>query len=748
MGWRRAVWAAGLGLLAVATMALLPALRPLWRERALRRAPRHFDVVLLTLDTTRADRLSCYGSRQAQTPNLDGLARNGVRFLNAYSHVPLTCPSHASILTGLIPPRHGVHDNGGFVLGQGPTTLAEVFVEAGYRTGAFVSAFVLDRRFGLARGFGTYEDEVEGGGSPDDIEASVKASVTVDRAIRWLGLDRQRPVLLWVHLYDPHRPYQPPEPFATRYADRPYEGEVAYMDSEIGRLLAAVAERGRPTLIAAIGDHGESLGEHGELAHNYFIYGATQRVPLLLSFPGALPRGEAVAPVVRAVDLMPTLLEAAGLPIPEGIDGRSLVPLITGRSRAEPGPAYLESYHPRLWWGAHELLGLRTGPWLYVHSPRPELYRPDEDPGETRNVSSGHAAELDQLRGRLEALKGDGDPLSGRTSVDADAEARLRSLGYLGPASPTESGELPDAKDNSALLAGATRANELLAAGRKAEALAAYRETLKLNPRSASIRASIANLLLELRQPAESFQVYAELSREDPRNENALLGMGRSLAASGKASEARSALEAGIARLPRSAPLREELGRLLSAEGRLQEARDVLRECLALDGRRDSARLRYGLVLGRLRQPQPAAAALRELVERNPRSAVAREAGAALAALGAELLAAGELKECRKAYEAAIAAGAAGEAAYLNLGLALYRSDRRGPALEAIRSGLARHPQSADLRYRAGRLLEEAGKTAEAEAEYRKVLALQPKREDARKALARLDAARRPAGPG
>jgi choline-sulfatase len=738
----RSLWAAtGILILLLGGLAS-PRLRTLLREHRLRTAPRPFDVVLLTLDTTRADRLGCYGARGADTPNLDALAARGARFLNAYSHVPLTCPSHASILTGLIPPRHGVHDNGGFALGDGPRTLAEVFVDAGYRTGAFVSAFVLDRRFGLGRGFATYEDDVETG-NRDDIEASVRASVTVDRAVRWLRADRERPIFLWTHFYDPHRPYEPPEPFATRFRDRLYEGEVAYMDSEIGRLLAAVAERGRPTLVVAVGDHGESLGEHGELAHNYFIYGATQRVPLLLSLPGYLPRGQVVAPVVRAVDVMPTILDAAGLAVPGDLDGRSLVPLITGRSSEEPGPAYLESYHPRFWWGARELLGLRTGPWLFIHSLRPELYRPEEDPGETRDLSAQNAAEMERLRLRLEALKGKADPLEERRAVDSDAEARLRSLGYLGAAGPSAGGDLPDAKDNTALLSGATRANELLAAGRKAEALEAYRETLKLNPRSTSIRASIANLLLEIREPGEAFQLYAELWREDPRNENAVLGMARSLFLQGKSAEALKALREGISLLPRSASLREDLGRMLLAAGRLEEARDVLQECLSLDARRDTARLLQGVVLTRLRELPLATTALLAVVERNPRSAAAREAGTVLKPLGDALLAAGNPEQGGRAYQGAIAAGLDDEPTYLNLGLALYRGNHRAQALEAIRAGLARHPQSADLHYRAGRLLQEAGRASEARDQYREVLALAPQRDDARKALQGIEASPR-----
>src|SRR5688500_17023042 len=292
--------AGGVALLLAAT----PLLRPLWRERALRAAPRPLDVILITLDTLRADRLGCYGRQGGTSPHLDALARRGVLFRRAYAHAPLTAPSHSPLLTGLLPSRHGVHDNGGYVLKDEFPTLAEQMVEAGYRTGAFVSAFVLDRRFGLARGFATYEDEV--GGGPDQTLAEVKGEVTVGRALAWLRSPDPRPAFAWVHLYDPHHPYEPPEPFAGRFKDQPYDGEIAYADEQVGRLMQALATRGRPALVAVVGDHGESLGEHQELTHSYFIYGGTQRVPLILSLPGWLPEGTVVEPVVRAVDLMPT----------------------------------------------------------------------------------------------------------------------------------------------------------------------------------------------------------------------------------------------------------------------------------------------------------------------------------------------------------------------------------------------------------------------------------------------------------
>ena len=235
MRWR---WV-GLGtVLAAASFLALPQARVLWRERAVRRAPQHPDVILITMDTTRADRLGCYGSDGGATPTLDALAQSGVLFRRAYSHVPTTLASHATILTGLTPARHGIHENGTFVLDGAIPTIAEAFRHAGYRTGAFVSAIVLDRRYGLGRGFDEYMDEVE----TDDTEevlAEVPADVTVGRALAFMDGADPRPLFLWVHLYDPHNPYAPPEPFASRFKGRPYDGEIAYMDSQIGRLLEA-----------------------------------------------------------------------------------------------------------------------------------------------------------------------------------------------------------------------------------------------------------------------------------------------------------------------------------------------------------------------------------------------------------------------------------------------------------------------------------------------------------------------------
>jgi choline-sulfatase len=727
-----------LGLL----LGLTPLLRPLWRERTLRAAPRPLDVILLTLDTTRADRLGCYGRAGGTSPNLDGLARTGVMFRRAYSHVPLTAPSHSSLLTGLLPSRHGVHDNGGYVLKEEFATLAEQFVEAGYRTGAFVSAFVLDRRFGLARGFATYEDDVLQG-RPEEILAAVRGEVTVDRALAWLRAPDPRPSFAWVHFYDPHLPYDPPEPYATQFKDQPYDGEIAYMDAQVGRLLRAVAARGRPTLVAAVGDHGESLGEHQEMTHSYFIYQATQRVPFILALPGWLPQGLVVEPVVRGVDLMPTLLEIAGLRVPAGLDGESLVPLVTQRSDREPGPVYLESYHPRLWWGARELLGLRTGPWLFIQSPRPELYNVDEDPAETVNLAARYPQEMERFAARLKAYTAGRDPMAGLTATDPETAGRLRALGYAGgiAASGTipSTADLPDAKDNAPLLAAYSEGEELAAKGQLEAALGKYRLALAVNPRSVTVRLNVANTLLDLGRFHESCEEFAALSVQHPNEPVYVQGMARCLAGEGKRKEALGLLTAAVAKAPEATLLREDLGVALVQAGRTEDAEKELRRVVDESPRRIAPRLRLATTLVQLGRLREASSAFVKVLELSPRSPEGQKAAQALEPLADRLLEQQDLLEARQAYRAALElGGASGEATYLNLALVAYRLGRRNESVDVLQKGLALLPESAGLHYRLGRLHAEGGRRADAEREYRRAIELDGARKDARLALASL----------
>jgi len=737
---RRWALAVGAAFLVTAVSIAVVRGRPGRLDRALRSAPEKPDVLLLTLDTTRADKLGCYGGDPGLSPVLDQLAREGVLFRRAYSHVPLTLPSHASLLTGMLPVRHGVHDNGTFVLDAAFPTLAEQYTKAGYRTGAFVSAVVLDRRYGLARGFGDYVDELETDES-EEVMAEVRADVTIDRALSWMRAADPRPVFAWVHLFDPHAPYQPPQPFAARFPGQPYDGEIAYMDSEIGRLLLALAERRRPTLVAAVADHGESLGEHQEPTHSFFIYAATQHVPLLLRYEGVLPAGREVPTLVGISDLMPTLLEISRLPVPEGMDGHSLVPLITGRTDREPGPVYQESYTPRLWWGATELLGIRTGPWLFVRAPRPELYNVEEDPAETLNLAAERPQELDRLRASLDRLAPGGDPLARRTEVDAETARRLRALGYHGGLAEDAKGatkDLPDPKDVAPVLQAIAEAEGFLNRRNYEKALAAFEAVGRRMPRSAMIGGRIAKALLALKRYDEAYDAYRRLIAENPSEEGFHIGLVRARFRQGRKAQALTLARQSLKAFPDSVALHENAGIILEEMGRLSDAEPEYRRAVELGPQEPRPRLALASVYDKQGRLEEAAREFAGVVEMSPHSRQGRQAGRRLAALGESFARDGRPEAARQAYAAALRSDEGGPDVYLNMGLVCYRLGRRDEALAVLRQGAGRFPTSADLQYRIGRLLAEKGAAAEAEAAYLAVLALAPGRQDVRIQLARL----------
>jgi arylsulfatase A-like enzyme/tetratricopeptide (TPR) repeat protein len=738
MRWR---WV-GLGaVLAAAALLALPQARTLWRERAVRRAPQHPDVILITMDTTRADRLGCYGSDGGASPALDGLARSGVLFRRAYSHVPTTLAAHATILTGLTPARHGIHENGMFVLDAGLPTLAEAFRRAGYRTGAFVSTIVLDKRYGLGRGFDEYVDEVE----TDDTEsvlAEVPAEVTVGKALSFLEAADPRPLFLWVHLYDPHNPYAPPEPFASRFKGRPYDGEIAYMDSQIGRLLEAAQARARPTLVAAAADHGESLGEHLEPTHAFFVYGATQHVPLLISFPGVLPAGRAVEPLVRGVDIAPTLLDLTGLAALDSIDGRSLVPLVTGRSTQEPGPAYQESYGPRLWWGAQEILGVRSGPWLYVRAPRPELYNVEEDPAETVNVAAEQPQELDRLESVLGRLIPEGDPLARRASVDPETARKLRALGYLGGSGASASGSRPkdlaDPKDVAPLLQEIANAESFLNRRDYPKALEAFEGLVPKMSDSTMIRARVAKILLALDRYDDAFEAYSALREAQPDDEGYHIGRARVRFRQGRLLEALALVRQSLGVFPDSPTLHENAGTILEVLKRADEAAVEFRKAIDLAPDELGPRLAMAANLDKRGRASEAAGAFVEVATMSPHSRQGRQAGRRLGAMGEAFARQNQLEAARAAYAGSLRTSQAGPAIFLNAALVSYRLGHRDEARSILEAGTRRFPGTADLLYRLGRLQAESRATVEAEATYKRALEIDGGRRDVTLALAQL----------
>ncbi|MFN8094844.1 MAG: sulfatase [Vicinamibacteria bacterium] len=353
------------------------------------------NVLLVTIDTLRADHVGAYGASFAATATIDRLAREGVRLADAVVHVPQTRPSHASLMTGRLPYEHGLRDNYSPPLPASLPTLASVLATAGWDTAGFVGAYPVSRPSGLDRGFALYDDPFAGGdASTSEARTERRAKEVVDRALAWLDRPRARPFFAWVHLFDPHAPYEAPAPFRARFAKRPYDGEVAYADAEVGRLVAWLDARGLRgrTLVVVTSDHGEGLGDHGEAEHMLFVYDSTLRVPLVASWPGRFPAGSVVTGQFRAIDLMATLLDLAGVAAPPTSGASRADALRTANGRIRDNESYAESLYAQMHFGYAPLRALRGEGWKLVDAPKAELYRVAEDPGETRNLLDARGA--------------------------------------------------------------------------------------------------------------------------------------------------------------------------------------------------------------------------------------------------------------------------------------------------------------------------------------------------------------------
>lgn len=436
-----------------------PSIQVAWQEALGDLAPAELNVILITIDTLRADRLSSYGNPVPLTPNIDLLAGEGVRFANAASTVPFTLPAHSSIMTGTYPPYHGVRENVGYTLDEGIPTLAEWLGDRGYTTAGFVSAFVLDARWGIARGFDTYHDDFD----LDEMKGNLGSvqrdgRETVATAIRWLDDSPSSPFLLWLHLFDPHDPYTPPEPFRSQFPKRPYDAEVAFTDSLIGELRRALEERGLldSSLLILTGDHGEGLGNHKEGFHGFFVYDSTVHVPLIIRLPEGRLGGQVIEEAVSHVDLLPTILDVTGQESPAGIQGTSLLPLVLGLEESGDRAVYTESLYPLLHYGWAPLRSIRTREHKFIDTPNAELYDLTADREERENILLDDRRVARELKDRLTALRAEierqGRDRAHTADLDEETLQQLRALGYIagqGGVSAEEESDTPraDPKD-------------------------------------------------------------------------------------------------------------------------------------------------------------------------------------------------------------------------------------------------------------------------------------------------------------
>ncbi len=565
-------------------------------------------VLLVTVDTLRADRLGAYGRADAGTPAWDALAREGVRFDEAQTTAPLTLPAHASLLTGRFLPAHGVLANGTFALPEDVPVLAERFRAAGFATGAFVSAPVLGRRHGLARGFDVYDDAIPRPARRAGIDShgdERAGAVTAARAAEWLAAQRGRPVFAWVHLWEPHVPYAPPAPFAARFADR-YQGEVAAADAALGALLERAAALGRGRrLVVATSDHGEGLGEHGEATHGVFLYRATLRVPLVVHGPAFGVRPAVVREPVGLADVAPTLLDAARLPPLPYADGVSLLPALTGAGRLAARPGVMaESHLPRIEFRWSGLRALVTPAQKLIDGPRPELFDlADRD--EARDLAPARAADAARLRGVLaDAVRRSAAAAGGRAETGASAEEleRLRSLGYAAsgraaPAGPLVDPARRDPKDRREFLARYDAAIALSESGRAAEALPAFAALATIEPDNLDLLLRHGQALIATGRLDEALERMRRAVAVEPGFGLGWYRIGQLLDARRDAAGAEAAYRRAIAADPLNLDPRKALASLLAERGRVAEAIALLEDSRRLDPgdrvlERDLARLR------------------------------------------------------------------------------------------------------------------------------------------------------------
>lgn len=668
------------------------------------------NLLLITLDTLRADRLGSYGHAAAQTPHLDRLAARGARFSQATTVTPLTLPAHSSLMTGTFPVYHGVRDNGGYYLDDTHQTLAEILQQAGWRTGGFVGAFVLDARWGIAQGFEHFFDDFDltrfdNAASMDAIQRP--GNEVVDRALAWLTADgdtvgekpsrqapRDQPFFAWVHLYDPHAPYAAPEPYRSRFpATRSgaYDAEIAATDAQVGRLLDHLEQTGQldDTLVIVLGDHGEMLGEHGEITHGFFVYEAATRIPLIVAGPGIAPR--VVDQQVRMVDVLPTILARLRLASPEAVQGTDLSTLLAGgRQRLV---ALSESWFPRHHYGWSELSAIQDGRFKLIRAPRMELYDLGQDPGETTNLAASDPERVAAMEATLLRLLGE---LRGTATnqapqaIDAETTARLEALGYLGSSrgSNLEDDGRPraDPKDKIHLYNQLKEVGARVAATELDEAASLARAVLAEDPGIVEAHVILGNIERKAGRLDGAIAAYREALDRDPAYHEALFSLALAYKDQGRLEDALAGLDRAAELDPRNGKVIWQRADVLMQQGRFAEAETMLVGALSLELDRPRFLLKLGacyLELGRLDE---ATRRLREALAENPQLATA----------------------------------------HFTLGLVAEARDRPGEAIAAYRLELANHPDAMRASFNLGKLLLAARQARAAVDAFRKTVEIQP----------------------
>lgn len=553
----------------------------------------NFNFLLISIDTLRADRLRCYGFPGISTPTIDEMARKGVRFDTCIAQTPLTLPSHTTMLTGTYPAFHGVRDNGGFLVPQELETLAELFQKKGYKTGAVVGAYVLDSKWGLNQGFDFYYDRFDisrkEGFSMADVQR--RGDEVVTEALRWLEGVVSGNFFLFLHLYDPHTPYEPPFPFREDYGHDLYLGEIAYTDAQLGRMWTYLKEKNLldKTIVIFTSDHGESLGEHGETTHGFFIYQEGIHVPLIFVLPFPSLHNIAVKDDVSLVDVMPTVLEMAGIPVPSQVQGRSLVPLFFGDPTSQDSYAFSETYYPRFHYGWSELQSIQDGKYKLIVSPQMELFDLEKDPEEEVNLAEKEKAIAEKLEGEMgKALKkfSQGQFQTDYGKIDEETREKLASLGYIGTFVDTkklEGKSLPSPREKIHIFNQISTAKELSLKGELVEAERIMRDVIRTEPEIIDAYFVLGNICFKQKKYEDSLSWFSGALERKPDYDFVVLNMAISYIEMNDLTKAEEILVEFVDTFPADSILYLTLGDINMKQEDYGEAIQYFQECLRVN---------------------------------------------------------------------------------------------------------------------------------------------------------------------
>jgi arylsulfatase A-like enzyme/cytochrome c-type biogenesis protein CcmH/NrfG len=595
------------------------------------------NLVLVSIDTLRADHLGCYGYKLIQTPHIDRLAGEGVRFNTVVCQVPLTLPSHCTILTGTYPAYHGVRDNVGYKLPESRTTLATILKTQGYQTAAFIGAYVLNSKFGLSRGFDYYDDQIAGSSGLGPVvnlnSVERRAGEVVSRTTSWMDAHPRTPFFVWIHLYDPHDPYEPPSPFKEKYKERPYDGEIAYVDQELGRFLEFLKQKGlyEKTVVVLVSDHGESFGEHQEWTHGYFIYDTTLLVPLIVKPIEKGLTGRSVAEQVSLVDVVPTVLQLLDLPRPAELQGQGMLGLMLGKSGGWSGLAYCESYYPAQF-GWSPLIGIRRENAKFIRAPKPEFYDLHQDPGEKTNRILQQSALANELKATLSKLESNYADRSGsraaRLELSSQQLDELRALGYVGistargPGGNSPSGTA-DPKDKREVYQMISASSQDVAAGRYRQAMPVLEKVLQTEPGMRIAWSMLGRCYFQLSRFEPAKKAFQEILKQQPQNLDAQFYV----AACDYRQKNWVACEAGFKKLLEQdrnfAPAHLYLGFLYQAKGDTDSALASFQRVLELEPENEDAHAKVGFLLASRAMVQEAVPHFQKVIQLNPGDAEA-----------------------------------------------------------------------------------------------------------------------------